>query len=194
MWWMLQFLPIQEKLRIQRIWQMLTSLGKWSGLVCIRWNNSHRIICTGKRVRKAKVLVAQSCLTLNNPMDCSLPGSSAHEILQARILEFVAISSFRGSSQSRNQTWISCTAGRFFTMWATGESGDPGKEQNSEILQAASSLWQASVSSCWDLDTSSELRTWPPSHKEDWQDLGRTSILEEHSLRRHRFQDMPLIL
>ena len=65
---------------------------------------------------KSESEVAQSCLTLNNPMDCSLPGSSAHEILQARILEFVAISSFRGSSQSRNQTWISCTAGRFFTM------------------------------------------------------------------------------
>ena len=141
-----------------------------------------------------RVLVAQSCLIFCDPMDCSLPGSSVHGISQARILVWVAVPFSRGSSWPKNQTWISCTAGRFFTMWATGESGDPGKEQNSEILQAASSLWQASVSSCWDLDTSSELRTWPPSHKEDWQDLGRTSILEEHSLRRHRFQDMPLIL
>ena len=44
------------------------------------------------------VLVAQSCSTLCNPMDCSIPGSSVHEIVQARILECVAISFFRGSS------------------------------------------------------------------------------------------------
>ena len=44
-----------------------------------------------------KVLVAQLCLTLYNPMDCSLSGSSVHGILQARILEWVAISSSRGS-------------------------------------------------------------------------------------------------
>ena len=49
-----------------------------------------------------------SCLTLCDPMDCSPPGSSVHGILQARILEWVARSSFRGSSQSRNQTCVSC--------------------------------------------------------------------------------------
>ena len=51
-----------------------------------------------------KVLVAQSCLTLCDPVDCSPPGSSAHGIPQARILESVAISSYRGSSQLRDQT------------------------------------------------------------------------------------------
>ena len=45
---------------------------------------------------KVKVLVAQSCLTLCNPMDCSLPGSSFQGILQARILEWVAMSTSRG--------------------------------------------------------------------------------------------------
>ena len=50
------------------------------------------------------VLVAQSCSTLCDPMDCSLPGSSVHEILQARILEWVAIPFSRGSSQPRDQT------------------------------------------------------------------------------------------
>ena len=45
------------------------------------------------------VRVTQSCLTLCNPMDCSLPGSSVHGILQARILEWVTISSPRGSFQ-----------------------------------------------------------------------------------------------
>ena len=52
--------------------------------------------------------VAQSCPTLCNPMDCSRPGSSVHGILQTRILEWVAISSSRGSSRPRYQTHISC--------------------------------------------------------------------------------------
>ena len=51
---------------------------------------------------------AQSCLTLCDPMDCSPPGSSVHEISQARILEWVAISYSRESSEPRNQTCISC--------------------------------------------------------------------------------------
>jgi len=62
-----------------------------------------------------KVKVTQLCLTLCDPMDCSPPGSSIHGILQARILEWVAIPFSRGSSQPRNQTWVSCIAGRFFT-------------------------------------------------------------------------------
>ena len=56
----------------------------------------------------AKLL--QSCLTLCDPMDCSPPGSSVHGILQARILEWVAMPSSRGSSQSRNWTSISCVS------------------------------------------------------------------------------------
>ena len=55
-------------------------------------------------------------------MDCRPPGSSVHGISQARILEWVATSSSRGSSRPRNRTWLSCTAGRFFTVWATKES------------------------------------------------------------------------
>ena len=46
-----------------------------------------------------------------DPMDCSLPGSSVHGILQAKILEWVAISFSRESSRFRNQTWASCIAG-----------------------------------------------------------------------------------
>ena len=59
-----------------------------------------------------------------DPMDCSLPGSSVPGILQARILEWVAIPFSRGSSWPRDQTHVSCvsySAGRFFTHWATGE-------------------------------------------------------------------------
>ena len=62
------------------------------------------------------VLVAQSYLILGDTMDCSLPGSSVHGILQARILEWVAISILRGSSWPRDRTRVSCVAGRFFTV------------------------------------------------------------------------------
>ena len=70
----------------------------------------------------ACVLVTQSCPTLCNPMDCSPPGSSVHGIFQARLLEWVAISFSRGSPQPRNRTQISWIAGRFLTLWATGEA------------------------------------------------------------------------
>ena len=59
---------------------------------------------------------AQSCPTLCDPMDCSPPGSSVHGILQARIVDWVTISFSRGSSQPRDQTQVSCTAGRHFTV------------------------------------------------------------------------------
>ena len=56
-------------------------------------------------------------------MNCSLPGSSVHGILQAKIPEWVAIPFSIGSSQHRDQASVSCrqSAGRFFTIWATGE-------------------------------------------------------------------------
>ena len=63
-----------------------------------------------------KVLVSQSCLTLCDPMDHSLSGSSVHGILQARILECVAIPFSRESSWPRNQTQVSCIP------WATRET------------------------------------------------------------------------
>ena len=59
--------------------------------------------------------VIQSSPTLCNPMDCSPPCSSVCEILQARTLEWVAVPFSRGSSQSRNQTHVSCIAGGYFT-------------------------------------------------------------------------------
>ena len=60
--------------------------------------------------------VARSCPTLCDPMDGSLPGSTVHGILQARILEWAAISFSRGSSQPRDQTQVSCIADRRFTI------------------------------------------------------------------------------
>ena len=66
--------------------------------------------------------VAQSCPTLCDPMDCNSPGSSVHGIFQARVLEWVAISFSRESSQPSDRTGVSCTAGRRFTIWATREA------------------------------------------------------------------------
>ena len=65
--------------------------------------------------------VAQSCPTLCDPMDCSLPCSSVRGILRARILEWVAISFSRRSSQPRDWTWVSHILGRCFTIWASRE-------------------------------------------------------------------------
>jgi len=62
------------------------------------------------------VFVIQSCLTLCDPMDYSLPGSSVPGILQARILEWVAISLSRESLRLRDQNQVSCIASRFFTI------------------------------------------------------------------------------
>ena len=70
---------------------------------------------------EVKVSVTQSCLTLCNAMNCSPTGSSVHGIFQARILDWVAISSSRGSFWPRDQTWVSCIAGKFFTIWTTRE-------------------------------------------------------------------------
>ena len=75
-----------------------------------------RIALTRLKKVKVRVLVAQSCPALCDLMDFSLPGSSVHEILQARILEWVAISYSRGSSQPRDRTQVSHIAGRLFTV------------------------------------------------------------------------------
>ena len=78
-------------------------------------------------IRKSESEVAQSCLlTLCNPMDCSLPGSSLHEIVHARVLEWVAISSSRGSSQPRDQTQVSRIVGRRFYCLRETKDGPKG--------------------------------------------------------------------
>ena len=73
---------------------------------------------------KMKVLVAQSCPALCNPVNGRPPGSSVHRILQARILEGLAVPFSRGSSWPTDRTQVSCIAGRFFTIWATRGRGD----------------------------------------------------------------------
>ena len=81
------------------------------------WMNKDFMVC----IYASKVKVAQLCLTLCDPMD--------YGILQVRILEWVAFPFSRGSSWPRNQTRVSCSAGRFFTIWA--------KPQRSLYIQRA---------------------------------------------------------
>ena len=68
---------------------------------------------------------AQLCPTLCDPMDCSLPDSCVHGILQARILEWVAMPSSRGFSPPRDRTQVSCIAGRLFTAKPPGKPPKP---------------------------------------------------------------------
>ena len=101
---------------------------------CNKMQNSRTIPCLSfckekavfqeKSVRNTLLFasVAKSCPTLCNPMVCSLPGSSVHGIFQAKILEWAAISSSRGSSWSRDWTCIFCIVGGFFTLWTNWEA------------------------------------------------------------------------
>ena len=96
--------------------------------------------------------VAQSCPTLCDPVDCSLPGSSVHGIFQAIVLEWIAISFSRGSSQTRDWTQVSGIVDRHFTVWATREvlirKGDtPNSEQ-----------WLSDY--CFFLEAAQKRRTW----------------------------------
>ena len=88
-----------------------------STLKYILIDKCHQLIYT-----ESESEVAKSCPILCDPMDYSLPGSSVHGILQASILEWVAVSFSRRSSQPRDQTRVSRIAGRHFTIWATWEA------------------------------------------------------------------------
>ena len=98
---------------IHEVTKSRTLLNDWSDLI---WCDRHYPRCW------KKVLVVQLCPTLCDPMASSLPGSSVHGILQARIVEWVAISFSRGSSRLRDQMQVSCIEDRFFTLWATREA------------------------------------------------------------------------
>ena len=91
--------------------------------------------------------------TLCNPTDCSSPGSSVHGILQAGILELIAMSSSRGSSQPRDWTLDPCITGRFFTIWAAREALGWGRGPKCSIFSRSqppiprSNQWKALSSS-----------------------------------------------
>ena len=115
-----------------------------------------------------------------DPMDYSLPGFSVPGILQARILEWVAISFSRGSSQPRNQTWVSCIAGRFFTDWATWETlGRTDAEAEAPVL--------------WLPDSKNWLTGKDPDAGKDWRQEEKWTTEDEmvgrhHQLNGHEFE------
>ena len=84
------------------------------GAAGMHWSPEARIPAPGQWL-SGSAACAQSRLTLCDPTDCSPPGSSVHGILQARILEWVAMPFSRGSSHPRDWTQVSCIVGRFLT-------------------------------------------------------------------------------
>ena len=86
-----------------------------------QYQNQIYYILWGQRWRSSISKVIQLCLTLCDPVDYSLPDSSIHEIFQAKILKWVAISFSRRSSQLKDWTQVSHIVGRRFTVWATRE-------------------------------------------------------------------------
>ena len=104
-----------DLLAVQGTLSVFSSINSCSAFFMVHL--SHLYMTIGKT--KVNILVAQSCPTLCYPMGCSLPGSTVHADLQARILKWVVISFSRGSFQLMDQTWVFCIAGKFFTVWAT---------------------------------------------------------------------------
>ena len=93
----------------------------WTCISCISRQILYHCTTGEAQVNVLGVLVAQSCLTLCDPVDCGLPGPSVHGILQARVLEWIAIPLSRGSFLPRYRTLVSFIADRFFSIWATGK-------------------------------------------------------------------------
>ena len=124
----------KEMLRVEKRAEGLSvKLGGW-GCGTFRKSSIKKLIIDIKAWAKwycVCVLVSHSCSTLCDPMNCSPPGSSVHGILQARILEWVAIPFSKGFSQPRKWIRVSSIAGRFFTIWATREAqnGINGREE-----------------------------------------------------------------
>ena len=133
---LLLLLLLLSRFSCVRLWGCVRPHRRQPTRLRLPWDSPGKNTGVGCRVllqcRKVKLWreVAQSCPTLCDPMDCNLSGSSVHEIFQAKVLEWIAISFSRGSSRPRSQTRVSRIAGRFFTVFAKGtqfSSKQPGK-------------------------------------------------------------------
>ena len=93
--------------------------------------------------------VAQSRLTLCDPMDSSLPGSSVHGIFQARVLEWVAISFSKGSSWPRDRTQVSRIVDRRFAVWATRELHESSSICPLKRMTEAHTVWCPTYTLAW---------------------------------------------
>ena len=98
---------------------------------------------------KVKVLATQLCPILCNPMDYRLPGSDIHGILQARVLERVAIPFSSRMSQPRDWTQVSCISGRFFAIWATREAQIVSNKWRNAILSIQMGIPHPGISHVW---------------------------------------------
>ena len=120
--------------------ELLTIWVRWF-FWCGAWLMHHRMLSSISGLHPLHACMhaksLQSCPTLCDRMDCSPAGSSFHGILQARILEWIAMPSSRGSFWTRNLTYVSYTAGGFSI------TEPPGKPHP---LHAPSQLWQTKVS------------------------------------------------
>ena len=113
-------LPWDHQFSIRDVFALSWTLGNVGDIPITTWGGLFAFQCG--EVSEKSMLVAWSCSTLCDSIDCSSPGSSVHEILQVGILERVAVPFSRGSSWPRDWTCVSCIAGRFFTIWATREA------------------------------------------------------------------------
>ena len=115
---------------------------------------AHVLIC----IFLMKVKVIQLCLTLCNPMDCTVRG-----ILQARILEWVAVPFSRGSSQPRDQTQVSRIEGAFFTIWDTREAQTGGMVTRGRLVGGRQRGWRK-ASLTGNLTLAAAVRVPNPNH------------------------------
>ena len=119
---------------------------------------------------------------LNDPMDCSPPGYSVHEILQERILERVAMPSFRGSSRPRDQSQVSCIGRWILSRWATREAPPeylPAHKDDLRVLSLLilSHLWSAVFPRLWLFSLAFLLQKRAPSLRipsSQWKALSQT--------------------
>ena len=150
-----------------------------AGLFTTSTRTGKRKICwPQKATNVSEREVAQSCLTLCDPMDCSLPGSSVHGIFQAIVLEWIAISFSKGSSQPRDQTQVSRIVDRRFTVWATRAVGfSTYTELGDQDLGSFKTGWRRPFPLL--LHEAGSLKKVPPR----WQ-----CRLENISIQKHRIQ------
>ena len=140
-WWILEALNSVRKLQPSKQKSKISLSQRWNGMkLCSMlcgsldgrgvWQGMDACICMAESLRCSPetttllisyVLVTQLCPALCDPVDCSPPASSVHGILQAGILEWVAIPFSWGSSWPSDRSWVSCVAVKFFTIWATRE-------------------------------------------------------------------------
>ena len=142
----------------RRWWRVLCECG-WPGLFLPWWGGKYCQVTLQPEVASrllhekwSRSVVWAFC----NPTDCTLPGSSIHGILQARVLEWLAISFFRGSSWPRDRTQVPHVAGRRFTLWTTKEVCQIQWKFNSltkDVLEWKSRMSLLSFSGRWDAAT-----------------------------------------